>query len=76
MTIDAGDLNTCDAVPQPVIHHWLWFRPPEDRPQFLDIAVIVTINRGRHDTVDGFDIAPPRLRGESKPNTANNRDES
>ena len=60
--------------PRPVIHHWLRIRPPEDRPQFLDIAVIVTINRGRNDTVDGFNISPRGLRRESKPNTANNRD--
>ena len=53
----------------------LWFRPPQDRPQSLDIAVIVTISRGRNDTVDGFNIPAHRLRVKSEPNTAKSRDE-
>jgi hypothetical protein len=73
MTINAGDVNVCGAVPQASHPYRLGFRPPKDRAQFLDIAVIVMISDGRHDTVDGFDISPG-LRGESKPKTANNRD--
>jgi len=56
---------------RPVIHHWLGFRPSDDRLQFLDIAVIVVINDGRNDRVHGSNISAHGLWRAGKPTGAN-----